>query len=279
MTTTKNKAIEQARNGLKKGIWKSVRLVKVDNEATTIIIPWSKVSTEEALNRLDYIKHKLDNDLDSGNYQIQCKMNFTKHGITESFCFEVKERKIVSLSTIPKDNEDSTTTTETTIMPNDIDFDEYIATIKENAELKAMNGVLERERDLYKHLYEDKTPVPLNDSPEQKTMTEKILEGLAGTAPVLLALGEKWMEQRDRKLSLEEKKNTTNKPMAQRIRKRLKPMEEGESKEQLCDRLSLLCDNDPDAFESELDLLEQSDPELYDYVYENLGLEDSEEEE
>lgn len=278
MTTTKQKAIDKARDGLKKGIYKTVRLVKIVEEKENIIIPWSKVSTIEALNRLDYIKHKLDGDLDSGTYEIQCKINFLKNGITEPFRFDVKERKIVSLSTITKTDDKEVLTEEATTM-REIDLEEYIDTIKENERLKVMVEVLEGERNLYKKLYEEKGPTALNDAPEEKGMMERALEGLSGAAPILMGLAEKFMEQRDRRLSIEESKiKPTTKPTMKRRVRQAQPLQE-ESREQLADRLELLFESDPDLFNDELDMIEGNDPELYEYLADQLGLEDSEEEE
>lgn len=282
MTMTKQKALDKARDGLKKGIYKTVRLVKIEEGTTIPIISWSKVSSEEALNRLEFIKYKIDGDLEAGVYEIQCKINFNKGGITEPYRFEIKERKTIPLSTLPKEQVEEVQTEEEPDMKQ-IDFDDYINTIRENAELKAQNDVLVRERDFYKKLSEEKAPLALNDSPEEKSIGERVIEGLAATAPSLLALADKFLEQRDRKLTLEENQQRPKLPyreMNKRIRRRVvQPMQdESMDREKLLEHMTFLCDNDEERFNDEMDALELSDPDTYDYIYDQLGLEDSEEE-
>jgi len=217
MILTKNKAFDNAKQGINKGIYKTVRLVKKsDEEPDQVLVHYSKINGEEALKRLEYIRQKVDRDLQSGIYEIQCKINFQKSGLVDSFPFEIKERQTLQLTT--KEPE----TLEAEIMNNHIDFDDYVKLIKEVEGLKAQNALLQVERDYYKKLSEQpKEVVPLNDE-QPKTLADKAFATLETALPPLVGLAEKFFELRERQIALAENRQPQK---TNTMRRRPKPTE------------------------------------------------------
>jgi len=270
MILTRNKAFDNAKQGINKGIYKTVRLIrKSDDEPDLVLVHYSKINGEEALKRLEYIRQKVDRDLPSGIYEIQCKINFQKSGLVDSFPFEIKERQTLQLTT--KEPE----TLEAEIMNNHIDFDDYVKLIKEVEGLKAQNALLQVERDYYKKLSEQpKEAISLNDE-QPKTLADKAFATLETALPPLVGLAEKFFELRERQIALAENKTMPRNSNTMNRTRRPKQIDELEEKIVYFEGLY---DNNPDQFNDELDNLEIENPELYSVICDRLGLDDSEEE-
>lgn len=277
-------AIQKAKQGIDARVYKTLRLVKIDPDSEyLVLIGFNKVGEnfqQEAYDKLKHIELIIKQyKLEPGTYQIQCRSSHTRGGLVDSFDFIIPKKNLP----VPEGAEDYTQQQEE-MAGHEIDFDDYVKLIKENAALKALNEMLVVERDHYKKLAAN--PVALQDAAPvepEKTGTDRLLDALGTLAPGLMALGEKFMEQRDRTISLEEQrlqKAIVKKKPAPRMRQQQQPVaEDNQELEQLVERLSALMNEDEDAFNDELDELEQNDPEMYQAVCEAMELEEHEEEE
>jgi len=269
---------DKLKKELQAGTWKMIRLVELlpDNE-THIVVPFNSASKpDEVLTRLAYIKKKVDNGLPAGDYQIECRVTPTNARLVDVFPFTIKPKQI----TLRDDVEDKTKE-QIEDMPNNVDFDDYVDLIKENAELKAQNSVLIQEVNFYKKeldLYrQNKTHPSLQENAPEKSTTEIIVstigEGFASAVPII----QEMFNLQHRKLDIEEKKLTnTKKPNAKKTMGKKQTIEE--RAQEIADELYNIEEENPDEFDRRLDELEEKDASLYELVCEILGIEEEEEE-
>jgi len=269
-----SKVYQKIKSGLDSGIFKTLRLVNFDkDENPEILIPYSKLETKECYSRLEMIKFKVENgELPPGNYAIQCRSNWLKSGIVETFPLSIQERKMIPFK-IP--NKDETIEEPEVMISNQVDFEDYVDLIKENAKLKAdlqfANLQLKMQADFYKDMLKQQ-PQALNDSAKEKTTGERIFESIEAIAPSLMGLAEKMLDQRDKQITLEEKK------LDKVVVKKKGDMAK-QKMDNLIKRLETLYEQDPERFDAEMDDLEQRNPEAYEYACKVLEIEDEDEEE
>jgi len=256
-----SKVYQKIKSGLDSGIFKTLRLVNFDkDENPDILIPYSKLETKECYSRLEMIKFKVENgELPPGNYAIQCRSNWLKSGIVETFPLSIQERKMIPFK-IPNKDE---TIEEPEVMSNhQVDFEDYVDLIKENAKLKAdlqlANIQLKMQADFYKDMLKQQ-PQALNDSAKEKTTSERVFESIETIAPSLMGLAEKLLDQREKQISLEERKldKVTVKKKGDMAKQKM---------DNLIKRLETLYEQDPERFDAEMDDLEQRNPEAYAYA-------------
>lgn len=268
--------------GIKSGMYKLVRLVKITDESNPeITVPFNKITGQSggALERFEYIRSKID-QLKPGHYQIQCRLSPNNQGITDCYDIVIKTRDV----TLTNGIEDHTNKQEEM---STVDFEDYVRLIKENASLTAMNTMLETEKEFYKKEYLSlrdagvTKSTGLNDSGEKEKGTMEIVAStlencFAGAMPILQ---EHFNIQREKidlqKQQLSSGRIKTNKTMG--VKKKLKTIEE--LAEEKADELYEISETDPEEFENQLDELEANDNELYQLVCEILEIEESEEEE
>lgn len=272
---------DKLKKDLENGIYKMIRLVQIfpDGEPRVIITYNKFTKTGELINRFNYIRNKVDSgQLPPGDYELNLRVSPTNNTMVDILKFSIKPKSVVL-----NDNTivDKTSEQETEEM-NNVDFDDYVNLIKENAELKATNTYLIQELEFYKRelkFYQDNrsnTPATLQDAPQEKSMAEIITNTLGDTFASAVPILDKYFDLQTRRLDLEEKKITTNTPQKSKPKKMAKSIEE--IAELTADELYDLEESDPDEFNRRLDDLEIKNPELYDMVCEILGIEIEEEE-
>jgi hypothetical protein len=276
---------DKIRKGLEVKVWNVFRLVKKEGDEDKVIMNWGDVrgKVEDKIKRLNYMREKIDRDLPEGNYEIQCRASNARLAVIESFPVEIKGK---STETLPvKDNTEDKTNEQETMYQ--FDLDEYKKLVNENAQLKAINRVLEDERDMYKNIVMGKSSLKvagLNDGPTpvEKSTAEVVMQGLSETLSPLAELAAKYMETQQQRIALEEKKIQLG-MVKKSPTKKLNPNNMTVRKiatESLEDRIARLLEEDPIQADIELDELEANDPDEYDRICEVLGLfgEDEEEE-
>lgn len=273
---------DKLKKDLENGIYKMIRLVQIfpDGEPRVIITYNKFTKTGELINRFNYIRNKVDSgQLPPGDYELNLRVSPTNNTMVDILKFSIKPKSVVL-----NDNTivDKTSEQETEDM-NNVDFDDYVALIKANAELKATNTYLIQELEFYKRelkFYQDNRssnmPATLQDAPQEKSVAEIITNTLGDTFASAVPILDKYFDLQTRRLDLEEKKITTNTPTKPKAKKMAKSIEE--IAELTADELYDLEESDPDEFNRRLDDLEAKNPELYDMVCEILGIEIEEEE-
>lgn len=274
------KQYNEIKGRIENGTYKMVRLCNGKGE---VIISYNKVSTKDnkfVLERFEYIKLKIDKDLEPGEYQVQCKVTPNNNKLVDVY----KIVKTESTAIIINDVEDKTNEQEEDM--SGVDIKEHIKIIKENAENKALIKFLEMERDHYQKLYNSlaKTNPALSDgNPAETTestakiVTTGVTDALAG----MMGLAEKWFEQGNKKLELEEKKLTSGKVKINKTmnttKKKFKTIEQ--QAEEVADAMQELYEANPDQYEEEMDSMQDNNPELYELVCSILGVEEEGDEE
>jgi len=270
------KSFDKVRSGIESGIYKLIRLVK-DGEA---IISWNKNSREELVKRFEYIQHKL-NDLPAGKYELEVCVSNTRQGLKESFPLVVTEKKTITIQNhniVKGETEDKIIdVTKDQETMNEIDFEEYKDLLKKNANLTAINEVLKLKVE---YLEKQLSERPLNDAPVGTG--GKIIETISEHIPTALHIFDKFLDQRDRQMDLKDRELSLQEnglsSGGRRKVKKIKVDAQQKSKEEILSEMETLSDSNPDAFEATLDEMESKDPELYDYICEQLGLFDNDEE-
>ncbi len=266
-------------DNIKTGLYKLVRLVEVtDDGKTRTVINNNKITGNGAMDRLAYIKSKVDS-LPPGKYNVECRISPTNHTIVDSYPLEIKERNIVLTNGV----EDHTKNQEEM---NTVDFDDYVRLIKENASLTAMNTMLETEKEFYKKEYFSlrdsgvtKHSGLSDEGEKEKTGFEIAATTLENCMTGLLPVLQEHFSVQREKIDLQKKQLSAGqtkkiKPMG---KKKLKSVEE--IAQDKADELYELSLEDEDAFNDQLDELEESDPEIYQLVCEILEIEEEEQEE
>jgi hypothetical protein len=254
--------------GIEKGIYKSVALVKVNEKGERIFLLTHSKNPKE---RFEHIKIQLEKKLGPGVYSIECNTGNYRSSFKDCFEVIIKEPVLISLNNQNKDSEiiDETQNQETM---NEINFEDYINLIKDKERLTAQNALLLTQLEIEQ---KKNGNVSLNDS-SGGTIGEKVINSLSENIPMVLSIFDKWMAQRDKDLELRERAlndKTGNKMIQKKIN--------GNhfSKENLISHLEDLYLNNPEEFEKSLDKIQQTDPDLYNYCLQSLGLEETEEEE
>jgi hypothetical protein len=265
--------LRKVKRGIDEGIYKAIRLVRInENGSRDVVVPFSRAThTNELKPRFELIRSELQRNLPAGTYLIECKTGNSATALIKTF-------KIIINSALPESSGNETHTKEEFFNPKlenmDFDIDEYKQLLKENANLNANNQVLKLEVEFLKAQLSQK---PLSDAPPVSSGFVKALED---NAPVMLNILDKFLEQRDRNITLEEKKLDLRIGNKKIVKKKVKPkaMDE-ETFETILKTLEELEQSNPESFNATLDEMEKDDPELYDQVCEALGLFDDEEEE
>jgi hypothetical protein len=264
------KMFDRIRKGIDNGIYKAVRLSKshVPDEER-ILIPFSKITdTSKAIARLDHIRYQIEHVLGPGEYIIEARTGNNQSSLVDMFPFKIKAR--ISPPIASEGEEPGTgvqeriedKTFEQEIMNDPIDFDDYVNLIKENERLKAQNALLATQLELAQKQPQLSEPAP--------SLGEKAIQALADNAPVILGIFDKYFQQKDRQLDIEE----------QRIRpgmRKKKVVTRKPTREEILSEMQSLEQSDPDSFDATLDEMEQQDPELFDYICNEMGLYEEEE--
>jgi hypothetical protein len=269
------KSFDKVEKGIKAGAYKVIRLLKKEaGKEDQTVFPWNKIGSVE--ERFAYIKLKLD-ELPTGEYEIECRTSHTA-GIPQRYPIEIKDKQYISFThskdELKKLKPDQPETPE--IMANEVDFDDYVSLIKEVEKLKAQNAVLLTQLEM------ERNNKSLNDAPPGAGVMAVINDHLPLAMNILdkfLSQRDKQLDLKDRELSLEENGRSGH---GKKKVKRIKQMAENNkevTREEILESFQALSESDEAAFENELNALEQKDPELYDYICEEMGLFDDGEEE
>jgi hypothetical protein len=252
------------KKGFNDGVYNSISLIKVNKEGQReTIIPHNKGKIN-GVARLDHIKHSIDRNLGAGSYVIECRTGPTSQSVHDRFNVEIKEPVLIPVKTdqgLQENIIDATNQQET--MQN-IELEDYLKLVRENADLKAQIKVLEMKDELYKELIQPFKNQGLNDGPQ--SISDRIFNSLSDQLPSIINIAEQFFNQRNKQIELKEKelnfkqgiKNKTTMP--------------SNNPDQVVKRLEHLYYNDPIQFDNELDEMQNKDPELYSYVCEKLQL-------
>lgn len=270
--------------GLNSGIYKMVRLVRILSDGTQqVIVPYNKESEPaKAPEKLKFIKHKIQ-DLPVGTYEVQARVSFVKGSFEDKFRFTIDPHRPIPIGEGNNDDDQEPIATQQIMNGSEIDLDDYIKVIKENAQLSARVDMLEVERDHWKNLYrsggsEKKT---LSDAPPEKSVAELAFATLSEALPGLIGLGDKFMSQRDKSLEIEEKRLSMGEapPQQQNGKKVAIKKPQQHTMQSIADMYDKMLDEDPVRANLELDKIQEENPKLYEYLCEELDLDGDDEEE
>lgn len=263
---------ENIEEKIKTGIYKLVRLVKMNGNESVVIVGYNKI-THNPIDRLNYIKSK-QNDLEAGEYLVQCRVSPTNHELVDSFKLIIKPRTILINGSDVEDK-----TNEQTTMANDIDLDDYIKAIKEAEQLKATNIYLMREIEYYQRELQalrDNKAVGLSDNSENSKSTAEIITSAIGDSlSAFLPIADRYFGLQEKKIELEGRKIESGKKSTVVKSKKLMAKKTIEQEaEEIALKLEELEETNPEEFNNKLDEMEENDPELYDMVCSILGIEE-----
>jgi hypothetical protein len=270
MNNNNKKYLSQISDAIENGIYKSVRLVKTDpvTREKIILIPFSKITEpEKGVARLKHIRHQIEKVLEPGDYIIECRTGALASSLVDMFPIKIPARYVPapvqqgenqSSTAIQESIEDKTFEQET--MQN-IDFDDYVALIKEVEKLKAEKALLMTQLEMMQRQPQLSEPAA--------TAGDKAIQALADHAPSILGIFQQFMNQRDEQIKLERDKmrGSNSRGFKKKVETR-KP-----TREEILYEMAALQERDPDSFDATLDEMEEQDPELYEYICENLQIE------
>jgi hypothetical protein len=260
------------------------------DEHRKIIVPAKRLrrtDVNEYFKHWAFIKMKLANELEPGKYILECfydtaRKNSSDYPIEKSAHISILDPVILQDPTPKK-------------KPFNMDEKEYIEIIKENERLKAEKSLLMVEVKMLQEKIEN-LEEELN---EMEGLADEASTGIKGGMEAitpLIPMFEKFMEQRDRQLNLEELRlkkvapktkkkiyriaqNQQAQPLQQQQQENQQQQEEQNINDQpseyeiLIDRLDMLLDNDPDLANQELDIIQLNNPNLYNQLVIDLDLE------
>jgi hypothetical protein len=240
---------------------------------TDPLVPFSKVSgPDEALNRLSHIEMKIKQGLTPGEYQIQARAGHTRGSLTDSFDFEVSDSLPILIKPGEEKPEDPMS------LNYSFDLEEYKDLLKENARLTAERKMMDMEVEFWKKKAME-APANLADQQPEKTTWDYIAKVMEDIGPGLIGMGSQYMEQRDREITLQENAAKSKaQPQKKLAASRMAKKTFNEVLEIKVNRLTGLEQTNPEAFEAELDKLEQDDARMYAAVCEAMGIEEYDEE-
>lgn len=262
--------LNQVRKGIQEGLFKAIRLVRINaNEEREVLVPYSRAAyPSEANARFEFIKAELKS-LPAGTYVIEAKTGNLNSSLTKSF-------KIIIHASLPSGGTHETHSKEeylnpeTESMSDYFDIDEYKELIKRNAQLEANEKVLLLEINLLKTQLAEKG---LSEAaPAQGTLMKALEENM----PVIGSIFDNYFKLQDKRMDLENRKMDLADSIPTKRKKKIRP---DQSRALILDKMRDLQANDPDSFEATLDDMDEDDPELYDYVCQQLGIEFEDEEE
>lgn len=270
---------ETIKKNIEDGVFKLIRLVKIiGGDQREIIVPFNNLKGEgnKALERFLFIKSEIDSGrLQSGTYQIECRLTATNQGITKVYKFEIKEKNLPDVNV-----QDHTNKQDIEYEESMVDQDKYLKAVEEKYRLQAMVDVLTVERDFYKKLWFEngsKVQHPLADAPQEKTLADNITETVKETIPSLFNLAEQFFDMKRQERELKEKElNFSNDKV--KIKRNTNTM--GKSIEQQAQELAQELEQlNDDELDIRLDEMEANKPELYELVCEILGIDFDDEQE
>lgn len=271
------KVCDKVRKGIEEGLYTKVRLCrlikkgsKVDSE---ILITFNRPGKDHCLQRLKNIEFELNNGLEPGKYLIQATTGQTNTSLKKNFEVEVfAPIKIQSSYTVQSPSKGDENVQDYT-KENSVDsmtLEDYRKTLEQMAELKAENRFLKMENDMLTRENQRLANIGPMDDAGNGNM---VLDTLREFAPSVMGAVEKFLEQRDRDLTLRE--NSQNKvPFRKPSSKKQEP-----TYDDMVNYIDSLFATDDDKANEELDKIEEKDPQLYQYICTKLGLETDESEE
>lgn len=269
----KRSVYETIKKGLVDGIYKSVRLVKLlPNGDRQTMIPFTMQGSSIA--RLEHIKLQLDKKLSAGTYIIECRTGNNNTTHIDGYEVIIKEPVTLSLNSEGKTDPVIDATQDQENMQQ-IELEDYLKIVRENADLKAQVKVLEMQQEFYKEFIAPlKNGVGLSDN-EPRTTTDKILNTLSENIPVIASIFDKVLSQKDKSLELKERELNIKQGIKT---KPVKAMNQKLNPDDVVNELEELYYKDQELFNKALDQLSIENPELYEYACTELGIEDDNEE-
>lgn len=263
--------------GIKRGVYRTIRLI-CDDGKDSIIVPFNRMNdqvqtdehTAKVLDRLKGIIFRLTEKSEVGKYIVQCRSTYNKSGICDNYKFEVVEDKPIQVIPIKKDNDDETEFANYTQMES-IELKDYLKLVKECEEAKARCAVLQTELEMYKSGMMNKS---LSDeSSVVKTTSDKLFELAENSLPSIVNLFDKILAQRDKQLDLKERELSMGFSP-----KRKAGVNSGLEKINLFNsetkRIANLFSMNEEQANDALDVIQESNPELYNYIVKKLGIEE-----
>jgi hypothetical protein len=261
------------KRALDKGVIACIRLVRIDQNNIEPLFPYNKPSEpEKAYKRLEYFKEKIDRDLPPGEYEIQGKSSYV-NSMVEKYPVTITAKKLL-VSEVPKSDEkepvENLSDHQQIYEPEFMDADEYKKLIREMETLRGQVRMLEIERDWFRDLSLQKQGQP----EKEKGLGDGLAEMAKEAIPAFVNLA-------DRFLSLREKDNQFKQEMSDSgrvpVKKETKSIQI--NPDHAIDYYNNLLDTNEEKAYQELNDLRETNPQLYDVVYDALFEEGEEEQE
>ncbi len=261
--------------GIERGVYTTVRLVQLVDDKRTILMPYNKIggNKEQALHRLETIKFQLEKKLEAGTYVLEARMGDTANARCDSFEYILKAPVMLQPSTKKSsvhDEEiiDKTKEQETTMA--EISMQDYIDKIEEVAKLRSDIEMLKLRIEIMSNA-QQQTAL----SEPASTIGNTVMKVLEDHLPTAMSIFDKFMEQRDRSLSLKDRELSLSENGNTKYKKKavVHPRDKKASD------MERLMNSDEEAFNNEMDRLQDTDIEMYNYICDKLDLVDEEEEE
>lgn len=276
------KICDRVRKGIDEGLYTRVRLCrpvkkgsKVEDE---VLITFNRPGKDHCLQRLKNIQFELENGLIPGKYSIQATTGQTNTSLKKIFEVEVHAPiKIQSSYNVPsgQNKEENVHDYTRDNSTDSMTLEDYKKTLDVMAELKAENRFLKMENDMLTRENQKLSSMgPLDDN--TGSSMGMLADTLKELAPAILGTVEKFMEQRDREITLKENSYSSGKVPFKK--KASKPKKEATA-DDVVDYIDNLFATDEDKANEELDKIEQENPDLYKYICQQLGLEEGQDEE
>lgn len=285
----KNSIYKTIKKGIDDEIYKRIRLIKVtdDNEKKplTTYSSYLKGGKENCLKQLEYIRFQLENKLPNGTYIVQVNTAPVSNGIDEDFI--IKKEVTIQLPQSDDSIQDHTHTQTESDMSG-IDIDDYKEALKELADYKSIcQAQVFKIEMLEKEIKDLKEKKSLSDEetekkPSLQSALAENVETIFGTLDAFLKLGKDKVKLENRKMDLAEKGvqvNGSKSSKTKKIKKTTMPKNEEIDYDKVVDEMEILWDQDETEFNKAMDELEKANPDLYNYVCEQLEIDDVDDDE
>lgn len=270
-----SKAIyNEIKEGLKSGLYRSIRLVRKDPEGDIYLIKFNRIKSDitNTLARLDHFKKLLDKTLEPGQYEIQATGNLID-GMIEKFPVQVFEKKVIV--TDPTKHLQEHLSEFELQEDNMISEEKYVKLLEEKATLEGMVTTLTLERNWYLKRLTDKENEKDQGLADKSSAGNVLAELAKESIPGMINLAQEFLNVR----KMEAKLKTDQRDGKIKIKKAPAGNVRQINPEQVILYYYNLLETDPDKANHDLDLLETNNPALYQIVSESLWPEGEEEEE
>jgi len=256
------------------GVYAMIRLVRVDgNGKFTPVIPFSKViNRNTATDKYNQIVAYINTSIQPGNYAIECKTTRTVNAAIPSDMFEFTVND--KLQILPVNNPRAqmsaasrASNVKVSQKPSEemgVDVQEHIAVVVENERLRAQVSMQMIEIQALQEALFKKTGGEMGD-PAPATLADKAIAAIGENIPAIVGVFDKMLDLQDKKMNIQAQKLLNDRGGSGANQEQQRFMS-------LMEHFNSIPMDDHETFDTDMDELEQEDPNMYYRIAMALGV-------